>query len=215
MVYSFNATLDTHTVHSTVHSINGISNWWYRAHYSGGWWEWNYFRMDYYPYKDGTAIQMYQETAEFFDTLHGIFHEEGLRRISNNGSLVVPTVTLRGPPPSTESLVFSNVTVTAHNIRRDVFRLGVVTAIDTILSLDDQARISAGLTWYETVGSAQIVKTYYVEKINDWIAYDTCGFVYETGDTDQDDWRGNHIHIPSDTRIIYSPEYVLYFWICL
>ncbi len=28
-------------------------------------------------------------------------------------------------------------------------------------------------------------------------------------------FRGNHIHLPSDTRIINSPEYVLYYWICI
>ncbi len=209
LVYSFNSSLDTHRIHS----INGITNWWYKAYYSGGWWEKNYFRMDYYPYKDKMTINVLQEPAEFFDTLYGVFREEVFRKASNNGSVVVPTVILRGP--ANVVLTFHNVTVTAKNLRHDVFRPGVVTAIDTILSLDEQGEIESGITWYETIGTAEIVKTYYVEKINEWEAYGTCGFVYETGDTDQDNWRGNHIHIPSDSRIILSPEYVYYFWICL
>ena len=207
--YSFNASLDTHTIHT----INGVANWWYRAYYSGGWWEKNYFRMDYYPYKDKMAIRVLQESIDFFDTLYGVFKEEVQRKASNNGSVIVPIVKLEGP--ANVVLTFYNVTVTANNIRSDVFQPGVITTIDTILSLDNQGEIDSGITWYESIGTAEIVKTYYVEKINDWVAYGTCGFVYEAGDTDQNNWRGNHIHIPSDSRIVLSPEYVLYFWICL
>ncbi|MHA1971847.1 MAG: hypothetical protein ACTSW1_02570 [Candidatus Hodarchaeales archaeon] len=85
-----------------------------------------------------------------------------------------------------------------------------------MLSLADQyENFTIGLQWYETIGSVGIVKNYWVERINNWFAYDTCGFVYETVDNDFRFFTGNHIHLPSDARIINSPEYVLYSWICL
>ncbi len=87
--------------------------------------------------------------------------------------------------------------------------------MDVILSLGDQGKIEYGLQWYESIGRAGIVKNYWVEKINDDEAHGRCGFVYESGDEDVRGFLGNHIHLPSDTRVLNSPEYVLYFWICI
>jgi hypothetical protein len=42
-----------------------------------------------------------------------------------------------------------------------------------------------------------------------------CGFVYETGPNSFAGFSGTHIHIPADVRVIISPEYALWFWICL
>ena len=42
-----------------------------------------------------------------------------------------------------------------------------------------------------------------------------CGFVYEEGSYQFSSFRGNHIHIPSDTRVLTSPEYIEWFWICI
>jgi len=126
-----------------------------------------------------------------------------------------PEVIIEGPS-GTEPLQYYNVDVIAHNPRIDIFRAGVITAIDTLLSLADQYDdFSVGLQWYESIGSAGIVRNYWVERINAWSAYDSCGFVYEAGDRNFEIFTGNHIHLPSDTRIINSPEYVLYFWIYL
>jgi hypothetical protein len=36
------------------------------------------------------------------------------------------------------------------------------------------------LTWYERIGTADPVDTYYVEQIDEAEAYGSCGFVYET-----------------------------------
>ena len=102
--------------------------------------------------------------------------------------------------------------VTAHNLRNDTFRDGVITAIDVILSLSDQGKITHKLTWYEQIGQAEILN-YFVDGIDSDIAYGTCGFVYEEG---SEKLRyGNHIHIPSDYRVLNSPEYEEWFWICL
>jgi len=56
------------------------------------------------------------------------------------------------------------------------------------------------------------VDTFYVEQIDQAEAHDRCGFVYETGPRGV---SGVHIHIPSDIRVTVSPEYALWFWICI
>ena len=58
--YHFDESVDTHVIDA----INGQSGWWYGAYYSGGWYESNVFRMDLYPYKNGTRIRVYQEREE-------------------------------------------------------------------------------------------------------------------------------------------------------
>jgi hypothetical protein len=69
--------------------------------------------------------------------------------------------------------------------------------------------------WYESIGSAGIVKSYWVEAIDDDRSFERCGFVYESGSRKFEGFIGNHIHLPSDTRVLNSPEYVKWFWICI
>lgn len=210
IIFEFNQSLNTFVIES----INGIPNWWYKAHYSGGWWESNVFRMDHYPYKDDMEIRLETVEKKVLTSIYAEWKEEIERKVANQGQIIIPRVIIEGPPGE-DNLEFYNITVTAHNLRGEMFQEGVITAIDTILSLADQGMIAYGLTWYDSIGKADIVKTYYVEVINEWKAYDTCGFVYDAGSEKYFRFRGNHIHIPSDTRVINSPEYVLYFWICL
>ncbi|MFC1803002.1 hypothetical protein ACFL0D_03435 [Thermoproteota archaeon] len=68
---------------------------------------------------------------------------------------------------------------------------------------------------YEDIGSALIVKNYWVESIDEDEAYGRCGFVNESGVLDHRGFAGNHIHLPSDIRVLNSPEYIMYFWICV
>jgi len=77
-----------------------------------------------------------------------------------------------------------------------------------VVNEQDRARTSL---WYNSIGSAEVVRSYWVERINDSQASERCGFVYETG-LPQFRMR-NHIHIPSDFRPINSPEYARWFWI--
>jgi len=109
--------------------------------------------------------------------------------------------------------IFQDMLVTAHDARTDLLQSGVVTALDALLSLAEQGDLSRlKLTWYERIGTADPVDTYYVEQIDDVEAYGRCGFVYETG---KRGLGGNHIHVPSDVRVTVSPEYALWFWICI
>ena len=129
-----------------------------------------------------------------------------------NGSIIIPEVHLSG---TNFAEVYYNISVTPHNLRNDVFQDNVTTAIDVILSMGDQGIITYGLQWYDSIGTAEIVRSYWVNSINGNQAYGTCGFVYEAGSHEYTFFSGNHIHLPSDTRAINNPEYVEYFWICL
>jgi hypothetical protein len=80
-----------------------------------------------------------------------------------------------------------------------------------ILSLGDQGKLTYDLQWYDSIGSAGFVRSYRVERINDDQASGYCGFVYEAGATRFE--FSNHIHIPSDFRLINSPEYAKWSWI--
>ncbi len=205
MQWHYDEDLLTHVIDS----IDGKPHWWYRAYYDGGWLESNNFRMDLYPYKESMFIEVYRTSPSLIETIHEAFREEVQRLEANNGTIVIPTVQISGPGLLH---VFNDVVVTAHGLRNDTFRPGVITAIDVIISLGDQGVITYDLQWYEEIGNAE-VKNYFVNAIDGNIAYARCGFVYEEGDKQLT--FSNHIHIPSDYRVLTSPEYERWFWICI
>ena len=207
--YHFEEDMNTHVIDA----INGQGGWWYEAYYSGGWSENNVFRMDMYPYKNGTQIRLYKEREERLTNIYCTFQEEVARLAGNGGQVIFPEVTIRSPRGS---WTFRDMAVTAHDVRSDMLQPGVVTALDALLSLAEQGELSQlKLTWYERIGTADPVDTYYLEQIDEAEAYGSCGFVYETGPRDFSGFTGSHIHIPSDVRVTVSPEYALWFWICL
>jgi len=201
--YHFDERMNTHVIDS----INGKENWWYQVYYDGGWPEPNVFRMDHYPVKDKMYMQLYQTSPSEIEKTYAAFRNQIARRESSS-KMVIAEVTIKG---KYETLSFKNVTVEAHNLRNDTFKPGVVTAIDVMLSLGEQGKISYDLRWYRTIAFAE-VKNYYVDRINKDEAYGSCGFVYECGEKLR---SKNHIHLPSDIRVINSPEYVKWFWICI
>lgn len=205
MEYHFDADMDTHVIDS----INKKVNWWYTAHYAGGWPEKNRYRMDYYPYKDNMYIQIHKVSSEMHERIHKTFKEEVERK---KDKTVIPLVIIKGVKTD---LQIENVEVTAHNLRNDYFQNGVITAIDVVLSLADQGLISYDLYWYDSIGTADIVQSFWVNRINEDESGGRCGFVYEAGSFKYQGFKGNHIHIPADLRAIMSPEYVEFFWICL
>ena len=208
MKYHFNESLNTHVIEE----INGKQNWWYKAHNDGGWIEKNVFRMDHFPYKDMMSIKLFQSSKSKLQTIYDIYKNEGEIKKQNDGKVIIPKVIIRG---TKDDLIFENVEVTPHNLRKDVFQNDTISAIDVIMSLGDQEKITYELKWYDSIGSADIVRSYWVESINDDVAHGRCGFVYESGSNKFKGFIGNHVHIPSDTRVINSPEYVEYYWICL
>jgi hypothetical protein len=205
--YHFDAAMDTYVIDS----INGKSNWWYMAYYDGGWPETNTFRMDLFPYKRDMYIRIIREDSSKLDTMYQTFRDEVTQQVLNGGKVIIPEVTITG---TKNEWVFLEVEVTAHDLRDDFFQNGVITAIDVIMTLGDQNKIDYELQFYKTIGFAE-VKNYYVDRINEDETYGRCGFVYEAGAERYSGARGNHIHIPADIRVITSPEYELWFWICI
>ncbi len=208
IAYYFDGDMNT----SVITDLDGHAEWWYDAYYDGGWRERSVFRMDHYPYKDKMTLRIVRATEEYLQAVYATYREEVSRLNDNNGKIIVPEVIIDG---KNETMVFENVEITAHNLRQDMFQEGVTTAIDAILSLAEKNEISYDLQWYESIGTAGVVKSYWVERINDDVSEGRCGFVYEAGDEEFFFFRGNHNHIPSDVRVINSPQYVKYFWICI
>jgi hypothetical protein len=204
--YHFSEEMNTHVIDS----IDGDDSWWYTAFYSGGWPEANAFRMDMFPYKNGMQFWLHRERGDRLTAIYDSFHQEVDRLASNEGEIIIPEVSIRSPKSNT---LYRNVEVTAHDVRTDVLQPGVVTGLDAILSLAEQGELSElKITWYERIGTADPVDSYWLEQIDRAEAEGTCGFVYETGARGI---GGNHIHLPSDVRATVSPEYALWFWICL
>ncbi|MDG6222020.1 MAG: hypothetical protein QCH99_02015 [Candidatus Bathyarchaeota archaeon] len=208
LAYHFDETMNTHIIDA----INQQTGWWYIVVYSGGWPEQNVFRPDHYPWKIGTQIQFYTESYSKIAAIYSEWQEETQRKEDNHGKIIIPEVTIVGKTFTKE---FTDVEVTAHNLRNDVFQEGVITAIDVILSLADQGKITYELKWYDSIGQASVVRSYWVDAIDNDTAEAYCGFVYESGSNKYRGVNGNHIHLPSDTRILNTPEYLVYFWICL
>lgn len=209
MEYHFDESMNTYVIDS----LNGMQNWWHIAYYDGGWPERNVFRMDHYPYKDRMYISVSETNEELLDEFYKIFREEVERKETNNGKIIIPEVRIQAP--GSGSLLFENVEVKAHNLRNDIFKEDVITAIDVIMTLGDEEEIIYKLNWYESVGTAGLVKNYFVDVINGDISVGRCGFVYEAGSFTFAGFQGNHIHIPPDSRVINTPEYLEFFWICI
>ena len=197
--YHFDATMDT----NVIDSVNGEKTWWYTACYDGGSPEPNTWRMDLYPYKDKTQCIVAQEDQAAIQARYGVFRDEVSRKEKAGGKVVIPEVVVQG---KSKTMTFRDVEVKPHNVRNDCFQDGVVTAADVILTLADRKEISCELRWYESIGAAGIVKTYYVDRINEDATHDRTGFIYEMGSTK--DRKGNLLHIPADTRVLTCPEYM-------
>jgi len=206
--YHFDEAMNTHVIDS----LDGEANWWYMAYYSGGWPETNVFRMDHFPYKDKMYIRIESYDPKMLDSMYEVFREEVERREQNDGKVIIPKVIISGPNTDLE---FENVEVEAHDLRDDALQPGVITAIDAILTLGDQGELNYKLQWYDSIGSADVVRSYWVEGIDSDVAGGRCGFVYEAGSHAYEGFRGNHIHLPSDMRVLNFPEYLEYFWICI
>lgn len=209
MNYEFSEKHETYIIRN----INGLEDWWYVAYYDGGWAENNAWRMDLFPYKDRSFIQLKQIDFDRIQAIYASFAEEDQRKELDDGKIIIPKVIIQG---KNSTQIFENVDVSSHNLRRDYFQEGTITAIDVILSMSDGGLINHRLNWYESIGSAGIVNNYFVDEINGDESRGRCGFVYELGEDLFAGFRGNHIHIPSDIRVLQTtPTYVEFFWICI
>jgi hypothetical protein len=207
--YHFSEEHGTHLIDS----INGSEHFWYIAYYDGGWAENNVWPMDLYPYKDKMVIALSEIPPEAENKIRSVFSSQVSRGTPKDDLITIPEVVIRG---RVETMQYENVTVTPHNLRNDYLQENTITALDVILSLNDQNELTYDLNWYESIGSAGVVKNYFVDAINEDRSVGRCGFVYEVGERRYYGFHGNHIHIPPDLRVLDSvPEYVEFFWICI
>lgn len=209
MEYHFAEIMNTYVIDS----INDMENWWYIAYYDGGWPERNVFRMDHYPYKDRMYISISEFEKRQIDEYYKVFSAEIVRKNNSDGKIIIPEITIWTPTDKT--LIFENVEVKPHDLRSDMFKPGVITAIDAIMTLGDEGKIKYGLQWFRTIGTAGIVKNYFVDRINNDSTLGRCGYVYEEGSQRFYGFQGNHIHLPSDARVINSPEYLFFVYLCI
>jgi hypothetical protein len=216
--YRFDPAMNTHIIES----LNGRVGWWYDAHYPGGKFERTTVRMDHYPVKDGMKILLYLEQPDRLAAIYTSFQEEVTRLAANQGRVVIPKVTIRGPR---RSLTFRDVPVTSHDVRSDVFRPGVVTALDVLLSLGELGHLSRlRLTWRTRVGETEPVENYFVDLIagSDFSAeaVSPCAFVYDVGADILTKFKLPHrhvagqIHFPPDLHVLVSPEHVQWVLVC-
>lgn len=209
LTYHFNLSLNTHVIDS----LNGEQGWWYHVYYDGGYPnEPNVHRMDHYPWKPGTHIKLYKENLVYIDEIYLSFEEEVTHLASNNGTIIIPTVTING---SSFNIEFYNISITPHNIRNDTLQNGVITALDVIMTLGDLGNITYELKWIKSFSRARYVYSYFVNKINSDEAVGRCGFLYEVGDANFKYPGPNYIFLAADERILTSPEYLRFFWGCL
>ena len=195
-----------------IDKLQGGREWWFEIYYDGGWPESNFYRMDHYPWKDGSSLTFYETTPEQVDKRHVIFRDEVRRLEENSGKVIIPNVYISG---ILDRWQYDDVEVTPHNVRSDMFQPGVITAIDVILSLADTRGLNYTVQWYESIGNARLVKNYWVESINGDGASGRCGFVHEEGSVNNLNRGGNHIHLPSDIKVLNSPDYAWWFYICV
>lgn len=217
--YAFDDDLQTHVIQS----LRGLSGWWYDAHYEGGGFDKTVVRMDQFPVKDNMNIVVYLEDPSRLDAINAHFRDEVARRASNEAVVVVPSIILQS---STMSTQFTDVTVTAHNTRPDVFQPGVLTMLDVLLSLGDQGQLdSLGIEWRDVDGDISVVDGYYIVSVqSEAFAPETTGSCVLThqiqGDTIAEylsphTHTMSHIHLTADLEVLTSPEAVEWLWICL
>ncbi len=210
MSYHYDSRLDTYVIEE----VDGEMNWWYRAHYAGGWYDINAFRMDMYPYKDGTRIRLLRQDEDYLGRIYNSFADEVARKSINLGRVVVPEVRIG-------TNVFTDVPVSCHDVRADLLQPGTITALDVLLSLADQKKLNqVKLTWYAGVSDDAPVDSFLVEQIDDGdglfddeASPESGRWLYEAGAREFPGFQGSHISIPSDVRILVSPDYVSWYWL--
>jgi hypothetical protein len=207
LAYHFDKTMDTHVIDS----INGVQNWWYRAHYDGGKLIDLVTRMDLYPCKEKMEISIEPVDKARLDQIYASFTSEIARKEANDGQVIIPEVIILG---KTFQKTFTDVVVRPHNLRLDTFCEGVITAMDVVLSLDDEGKLTCDLRWYDSIGAARVVRSFWLKRIDADAGTEMSGFQYETG-ADKSFGKANRISMPSDWRVLVSPIYLQWDWVSL
>ncbi|MBU0595111.1 hypothetical protein KJ567_00300 [Candidatus Bipolaricaulota bacterium] len=215
--YTFDEAAQTHVVQT----VNGLNGWWYDAHYGGGSFDKTVVRMDCFPVKDGMSIVLYLEDTDRLAAIHAHYREEVTRK--GEDVLVVPLVVLRS---AAEKIEFTDVAVTSHNARPDVFQPGTLTILDVLLSLGEQGALDGlKLEWRATEDDIAVIDGYYVVSIRagDFAPERTgnCVLTHQIGGATIQDYLTphshtmSHIHLTGDLEALVAPGTVEWLWVCL
>lgn len=203
-------------------SLNRLTGWWYDARYAGGEFERPVLRMDSFPVKDGMTLRLYLEQPNRLAAIRQSFGDEVRRRNADGGRVIIPEVTVRGPR---WTLVAHDVAVEPTGTRLDVFRPGVVTALDVLLALGRDGLISSlKLVWHDRLDDADYVDSFMVHALlagqYEAPATKGCMLAHQTGSNVLEgfivphDHALSHVHLTADLEALVSPEYVRWTWLC-
>jgi hypothetical protein len=226
-----------------IDSVNGVAaDFWYNFSYDAGAGTQNELRFrrqirwDELLWQPGAWIRL--TMGDDLPALKREFREEIARE--RQFGHIVPQVQIsispsnyHGNPPESHRISyvrnFTDVAVTAHNLRaaggdslyRMPFRAGVVTALDLLLSLQDQGEIDMVGTAYFTHLAGKVMESYRVRSLgfpDKGLAHASGkqGFVYTTGNG-----RANQLvngadgkqHVHSDIHVIHAPDFTRWRWI--
>ncbi len=226
-----------------IDSVNGVeADFWYNFSYDAGAGTQNELRFkrqirwDELLWQPGSWIRL--TMGDDLPALKREFREE-IAREQQYGH-IVPQVQIsinpsnyHGNPPESHRVSyvrnFTDVAVTAHNRRaaggdslyRMPFRPGVVTALDLLLSLQDQGDIDMVGTAYFTHLAGKVMESYRVRALGFpgvglAHASGNQGFVYTTGNG-----RANQLvngadgkqHVHADIHVIHAPDFARWRWI--
>ncbi|MBN1448660.1 MAG: T9SS type A sorting domain-containing protein [Bacteroidetes bacterium] len=226
-----------------IDSVDGTAgDFWYGFSYDAGSGTQNelryrrQIRWDELLWQPGSWIRL--STGDDLDALKREFREE-IERERQSGS-IVPLVQIsvnpsdfHGNPPESHRITvtrtFRDVQVTAHDRRaagsdslyRMPFRAGVVTALDLLLSLEDQDLLALVGTEYFTHLAGKVMESYRVRSLGfpgEGLAHASGrqGFVYTTGNgTPQRLVNGadGKQHVHADIHVIHAPDFARWRWI--
>ena len=193
-------------------------------------------RWDELPWQPGAWIRL--STGDDLVALKDAFRAEIARErqaghVVTQVQIAINPSDVHGNPPESHRISVSrsyrNVAVTAHDRRsasgdslyRMPFRRGVVTALDVLLSLQDQGELDLVGTTYFTHLAGKVMESYRVRSLgfpSVGLAHASGrqGFVYSTGNgtpqrlVNQADGK-QHVH--ADIHVIHAPDFARWRWI--
>jgi len=237
--YNYDDSCKTHWITK----VNGIAGkYWYGFSYDAGSGNTNEMkykranRWDEALWRPGVWVQL-RSGNEGTDEIRLQYIEE-INRERTQGN-VVPSVTIQlnpsnylGNPPSsgrvTVGRTFTNVTVTAHNIRATgypspyskPFRPGVITSKDILLSLKDQGHLTLVTGVFYSHFGGKYIDSYYVVEMG-FPGVGTAhssgrqGFTYTTENGTSNRLPNDadrKLHMTSDINVIHAPDFSRWTW---
>ncbi len=204
-----------------IESLNNRSGWWYDVQYLDETGrviaaERPTSRMDHFPVRGNMQIRLYLEQPERLNAIYQSFRAEASRNVGQDERLLISQVVIDGPRGR---LVFEDVEVRPHNVRSDLFRPGVITALDILLSLGEEGKIEELTVRWD--GNGYVLESIVAGGFS-WGPVPSCVFLHQVVATkvilpfqEEHQHLGSLIHLTPDLDVLVSPELVRWKWLCL